>query len=529
MYVSDTLSRAALPLTMVDKSKPDYIIYQLQEEEHFRKELEEINQEDTLFVTDHRLNQIRVETGKDITLQTLMSIVTAGWPEDKANVPLCAREYWPYRDEISTQNGLVYRGTRIIIPTTLRPEMTERAHAAHMGIQYTNNTARKIMYWPRMSAELTEAVQRCNTCQEAQPANPKETMMTYPIAKYPWQCVASDCFEIKGNQYLVIVDMYSDYIEVAELSDLSSDSVIAAMKPILANQGSPAVLLTDNASCYTSSTFNAFTTSWDIQHITSSPHHHKANGKAESAVKIMKAIIKKTKQNNGDIWKAILEWRNAITPGMTSSPAQRLMSRRTRSLLPCKDTEYYPEVQQAVPEQVIRKRKVSAKYYDRTAKQLPALHIGQPVRAKTHPHNTHSSWHSAIVTEKVAPRSYIVDVNGRQYRRNRVHLRDSLEPPREVEPVLSDDDLTSEHNSPTREQEPGSRLDTNTAVPQIVTGHSSANETPPIRKSTRCHPNSKTIYVVKMPRGANGSLPRKGFKRTMNGLIHLRCRRIAAS
>ena len=121
-------------------------------------------------VTDQRLEQICQESNKDASLQTLISLILTGWPNDKLQSPLCVREYWPYRDELSTQNGLVFRGIRIIIPHSMRTEMTLRAQPSHLGIQHTINTARDIMYWPRMTTDLTEAVQRCETCQQIKPA-----------------------------------------------------------------------------------------------------------------------------------------------------------------------------------------------------------------------------------------------------------------------------------------------------------------------------------------------------------------------
>jgi len=142
------------------------------EEERFRQEVEETNLEEVTFVTDQRLEQIRQETNKDASLQTLMTLISAGWPNDKLQSPLCVREYWPYRDELSTQNGQVFRGTRIIISHSMRTELTARAHRSHLGIQYTTNAARDIMYWPRMTADLTDAVQRCETCQQMKPALP---------------------------------------------------------------------------------------------------------------------------------------------------------------------------------------------------------------------------------------------------------------------------------------------------------------------------------------------------------------------
>lgn len=132
-----------------------------------------------------------------------------GWPDNKHKTPLCVCEYWPYRNELTAQNGLVFRGTRIIIPHAMRTEMTGRSHCSHLGIQYTISTARDIMYWARLTADLTEAVQRCETHQQRTPALPKEPLMTYPIPCLPWQIVAGDCFECDGQHYLVVVDLYS--------------------------------------------------------------------------------------------------------------------------------------------------------------------------------------------------------------------------------------------------------------------------------------------------------------------------------
>ena len=160
---------------------PDYLTFQVHEEERFLQEVEETNLEEPTFVTDQRLEQIRQETNKDTSLQTLANLISAGWPDGKLESPVCVCVCWPYRGELSTQNGLVFLGTRIIIPHSMRTEMTAQAHRSHPGIQYTTNTARDIMDWPRMTADLTEAVWRCETCQQMKPAVPKEVMMTYPV------------------------------------------------------------------------------------------------------------------------------------------------------------------------------------------------------------------------------------------------------------------------------------------------------------------------------------------------------------
>ena len=58
-----------------------------------------------------------------------MSPIMSGWPDDKLKTPLCVSEHWPYREELTTQNGIVCRETRIIIPASMRREMKARAIA----------------------------------------------------------------------------------------------------------------------------------------------------------------------------------------------------------------------------------------------------------------------------------------------------------------------------------------------------------------------------------------------------------------
>ncbi|XP_020911108.1 uncharacterized protein K02A2.6 [Exaiptasia diaphana] len=251
--------------------------------------------------------------------------------------------------------------------------------------------------------------------------------MTHPIPQLPWQSVASDCVEVKGQHYVVITDLYSDYIEIAELKDETTATLVKQMKPIFATHGTPAVLTTDNGPNYASKEFKNFTIEWDIQHITISPHHHKSNGKAEAAVKTAKKIIKRAKKTGQDLWKGLLEWRNAITPGMNTSPAQRLMSRRTRTFLPCATNMYKPEVQTSVVPQIITKRRKAKLHHDKGAKELPKLIVGQPVMVKVTPQQPRSEWKVGTVKHEAAtPRSYIVEVEGRKYKRNRIHLKDTM-------------------------------------------------------------------------------------------------------
>ena len=119
--MSDTLSRASLPIPQLTEQTPDCLVYSIRAELDTMAELKDTQQ--TIFVSDERLERIREETKKDVTLQTLMNVTLTGWPDSKTSLPLCIREYWPYRDEMTAQDGWAYRGNRIVISQTLRTEI----------------------------------------------------------------------------------------------------------------------------------------------------------------------------------------------------------------------------------------------------------------------------------------------------------------------------------------------------------------------------------------------------------------------
>ena len=66
----------------------------------------------------------------------------------------------------------------------------------------------------------------------------------------------------------------------------------------------------------------------------SSPGHQSANGKAESAMKIIKNIMIKTMKDGQDQYEALIELRNTLHQDSNQSPAEMMFGRNTRSVLP---------------------------------------------------------------------------------------------------------------------------------------------------------------------------------------------------
>ena len=97
--------------------------------------------------------------------------------------------------------------------------------------------------------------------------------------------------------------------------------VIYCMKKHFARYGIPRMIVSDCGSQFVSSAFQTFCEKWCITHVTSSPGHQRENGKAESAVKIAKTLLKKTAYSHQDQYLALLELRNTPRQDVTISRA----------------------------------------------------------------------------------------------------------------------------------------------------------------------------------------------------------------
>jgi len=87
-----------------------------------------------------------------------------GWPENKTSVPQSISTYYDYHDELSVQDGIVLRGERVVIPSSMRADMKRRIHAGHLGIKSCLRRARDVVFWPGMSSEIRQFVESCHVC-----------------------------------------------------------------------------------------------------------------------------------------------------------------------------------------------------------------------------------------------------------------------------------------------------------------------------------------------------------------------------
>ena len=62
-----------------------------------------------------------------------MAYCSEGWP-DRFHLPGPLNPYWAERSELTTQQGLLMKGNRLVIPVSMRLDVLDRIHEAHQGI-----------------------------------------------------------------------------------------------------------------------------------------------------------------------------------------------------------------------------------------------------------------------------------------------------------------------------------------------------------------------------------------------------------
>ena len=231
--------------------------------------VEAVYEEHTPQLKSETMSDLQKATQADPVMQDLAHVISTRCPVSKAELPPGLTPYWTYRDELSSMNGIVYRGMQAIVPESLRKKMLAKVHFSHLGAQSNIRMCKDIIFWTDMQAVIKDVCDSCGQCAQFAASRPKEPMKSHPIPDYPWQLVSQDLFYFEGSDYLITVDHFSDFIEVNKLDDILSATVVEKSKAHFARHGIPEVLLSDNGPQYTSVDFKSFCKLHDITHVTS--------------------------------------------------------------------------------------------------------------------------------------------------------------------------------------------------------------------------------------------------------------------
>lgn len=368
-----------------------------------------------------KLGEIREATANDAELQSVTACIRNGWPRGMAGFHSSAA-FHAARHQLSEAEGLVLYHDRIVIPAPLRAKILEQIHEGHQGLTKCRERARMSVWWPGISSDIRKTVINCEFCIEHRPKQRHEPLITTPLPEGPWQKVAADLCELDRRNYLVVVDYYSRYIEMAYLSSTSSLQVVNHLKSMFSRWGVPLELISDNGTQFSSAEFKAFSERYGFTHTTSSPHFPQANGAAERAVQTAKRILKQP-----DPHMALMCYRATPITATGASPAQLMMGRQIRTTVPTleRTLQATPIEHDVVQWKDSRAKESYERFYNRRhgVHPLPALSNGQTVRVRL---DGEKEWKTPaeVVGKSAEPRSYLVKLdNGTVVRRNRMHLQ----------------------------------------------------------------------------------------------------------
>ena len=277
------------------------------------------------------LKSFQEETRADTALRDLQHHIVYGWPNSIQDLSDHIRPFWCFRDELTVMDGLVMKGNRIVVPANMRESTLQRLHDAHQGLTSTLHRARRTVYWPKIQDDIENMIRKCDECQihgNKSPRRPERQLS----ATRPMEIIGMDLLEFKGSHSLVMVDYFSGALFFDSLNRETADAVIRALNVNFRKFGLAETMVSDNGPCFQSEKFQDFCKQLDIRHITSSPHYHESNGRAERAIETIKQILRKS-QSEIDITKAITAYLDTPISDSLPSPAELFFNRRITTRL----------------------------------------------------------------------------------------------------------------------------------------------------------------------------------------------------
>ena len=334
---------------------------------------------------------------QDEQLTRFKGYISTGFLCDKKNLLTDLHEVWSHKKMPSIKSGLITCGNRIIVPREIKTEMLQYIHEGHQGKERCLLRARDIVFWPKMTYDVQQPIEKCMICQEYG-KSPPLIGTTQELLPFPWHTLATDLFYWKRMDFLIIADVFSMYIIVRKLPNSTSAAVCIELSMIVTELGLPHIIRSDNGLCYNSKEFQQFLQCYSIRHQTSSQNHPRSNGFGERMLGVAKKLMDKAGKEGKPWISGLFNYRVTPQSGSIVSPLQ-LMTQctpREKNLLQLSSTLGAPEMHQTCQELIKRQGNKPERNYTELAP-------GTPVMVQ---HRQNATWEPAIVVNQCAPNSY---------------------------------------------------------------------------------------------------------------------------
>ena len=368
--------------------------------------------------------KLKTETANDPCLAKITYYILNGWPEHAKLCDPNVTPYWSLRNELSSYDGLVLYEDKIVIPKILQSDILSKLHDTHQGRVRCKALARRGVYWRNINADIDNMVDKCEECLNTRKLPCKVELKSHEVPSRPFEKVGADIVTVFGKKYQVVIDYFSKWIEVRELSrNPTSDQLISHFKSIFSRFGIPDIAFSDREPIYASASMRKFCEQYDIKKNFSSARYSQSNGQVERAIGHVKNIIKRCRGKIDDINMCLLDYRaTPLTPSI-GSPHNILLGRDVKTNLPCLPESLVNENDRNNRKLLLDRQEKSAEYYNKSAaKSFKLCNPGDMVVYKDGPND--KTWHRAkVVSVDREFRSYtLLNSIGNFITRNRSHV-----------------------------------------------------------------------------------------------------------
>lgn len=290
------------------------------------------------------LTDLQKETAIDPVLGKLAKVIRTNNRAACKSDPVL-REYAPVIDELSIAEGLVLRGSQIVVPVNLRDRVIKLCHEGHLGIVKTKQLLRSKVWFPGIDRRVESEIADCLPCQACVGRKQREPLCMTELPDGPWQMASADfCGPMPtGELLLVMVDAYSRYPEVEIVPSTASRCTIPALEKMFATHGIPQILRTDNGPPFHGDQFKEFAAQKGFTHHRVTPLWPEANGQVERFMRTLGKMMK-TAHISGKDWRKemytfLANYRATPHPSTGESPYKLSMGRDVRIKIPSLETD----------------------------------------------------------------------------------------------------------------------------------------------------------------------------------------------
>ena len=163
--------------------------------------------------------EVSTETANDPILSRLLKFVMRGWSSTVDDSFLVFKSR---ANSLTVEDGCLMWGHRVVIPQVLRRELLSKLHSVHSGVVKMKALAPSFIWWPGLESDIENVTKTCKLYLENASNPPRATLHVWKWPDSPNRRLHADFLgPLSGRMYIIIIDPFSKWVDVKELSDIT--------------------------------------------------------------------------------------------------------------------------------------------------------------------------------------------------------------------------------------------------------------------------------------------------------------------